>query len=136
MDCEAITKVDEEFFTAMRNNSKQGFSVAGSYTEDLFYIAPIYHKAFPNLTRIIFLDSKDLEFRSDIRLLDEQVSQDWGSIFIVITIHHIIDVKIEEILYYLLMGIRDKKIPGRILSKNAGSRVSQWVIKNKMGKNR
>ena len=76
VDCEAITKVDEEFFTAMRNNSKQGFSVAGSYTEDLFYIAPIYHKAFPNLTRIIFLDSKDLEFRSDIRLLDEQVSQD------------------------------------------------------------
>lgn len=43
-----------------------------SYSEDLFYIAPIYHKAFSKLNKIIFLDSKDLEWRCDIFLLYQQ----------------------------------------------------------------
>ena len=75
VDCEEITEINSEFFTAMKNNSQQGYSQKQSYTEDLFYIAPIYHKAFSSLDRIIFIDSKDLEFRSDIKLLEKQFDQ-------------------------------------------------------------
>ena len=72
VDCEKIVSLEREFFTAMKRNSRQGLGGGGSYSEDLFYIAPIYHKAFASLNRIIFLDSKDLEFRCDIKLLDDQ----------------------------------------------------------------
>ena len=72
VDCEKIVSLERDFFTAMKRNSRQGLSGRGSYSEDLFYIAPIYHKAFASLDRIIFLDSKDLEFRCDIKLLDDQ----------------------------------------------------------------
>ena len=71
-DCEEIVNLDKPFFTAMKRNSLQGNSSGGSYTEDLFYIAPIYHRAFTGLDRIIFLDCKDLEFISDIKLLEDQ----------------------------------------------------------------
>eukprot|EP00090_Calanus_glacialis_P000937 TRINITY_DN10676_c0_g1_i1.p1 TRINITY_DN10676_c0_g1~~TRINITY_DN10676_c0_g1_i1.p1 ORF type:complete len:414 (+),score=84.46 TRINITY_DN10676_c0_g1_i1:41-1282(+) len=71
-DCEEIVNLEKAFFTAMKRNSQQGNSRDGSYTEDLFYIAPIYHRAFTGLDRIIFLDSKDLEFFSDIKLLEDQ----------------------------------------------------------------
>ena len=71
-DCEEIVKLEKSFFLAMKRNSQQGNSTGGSYTEDLFYIAPVYHRAFPGLDKIIFLDSKDLEFTSDIKLLHNQ----------------------------------------------------------------
>ena len=71
-DCEEIVSLERSFFNAMKKNSQQGNSSTGSYTEDLFYIAPIYHKAFTNIDKIIFLDSKDLEFVSDIKLLHDQ----------------------------------------------------------------
>jgi len=74
VDCENIVKIDPVFFKAMKSNSVQGnIATAGvSYSEDLFYIAPIYHKAFSKLNKIIFLDSKDLEWRCDIFLLYQQ----------------------------------------------------------------
>ena len=72
VDCEMIVTLERDFFTAMKRNSRQGLEGGGSYSEDLFYIAPIYHKAFASLNRIIFLDSKDLEFRCDIKLLEAQ----------------------------------------------------------------
>jgi hypothetical protein len=71
-DCEEIVNLEKGIFTAMKRNSQQGHSRDGSYTEDLFYIAPVYHRAFTGLDRIIFLDSKDLEFYSDIKLLEDQ----------------------------------------------------------------
>ena len=71
-DCEEIVKLEKSFFLAMKRNSQQGNSTGGSYTEDLFYIAPVYHRAFPGLDKIIFLDSKDLEFTSYIKLLHNQ----------------------------------------------------------------
>jgi hypothetical protein len=42
------------------------------YTADLFYISPLYHKAFILLDRMIFIDSSDLEFYQDILLLQKQ----------------------------------------------------------------
>lgn len=71
-DCEEIVKLENPFFLAMKRNSQQGNSTGGSYTEDLFYIAPVYHRAFPGLDKIIFLDSKDLQFSTDIKLLHQQ----------------------------------------------------------------
>ena len=75
VDCEIIVSRERDFFTAMKRASRQGLGGGGSYSEDLFYIAPIYHKAFASLDRIIFLDSKDLEFRSDIKLLQDQFAE-------------------------------------------------------------
>ena len=72
VDVKDIIQTDVMFFEAMKNNSLQANIPNASYTESLFYIAPIYHKAFTGLKRIIFLDSKDLEFRSDIGLLEQQ----------------------------------------------------------------
>ena len=72
VDVNDIIQTDVMFFEAMKNNSLQANIPNASYTESLFYIAPIYHKAFTGLKRIIFLDSKDLEFRSDIGLLEQQ----------------------------------------------------------------
>ena len=73
-DCEEIVSLEKDFFGSMKRNSQQGDSRGGSYTEDLFYIAPVYHRAFTHLDRIIFLDSKDLQFTSDISLLQQQFS--------------------------------------------------------------
>ena len=72
VDVNDIIQSDVMFFEAMKNNSIQGNDPTASYTESLFYIAPVYHKAFTGLKQIIFLDSKDLEFRSDIGLLQQQ----------------------------------------------------------------
>ena len=72
VDVNEIIKTDVKFFEAMKNNSLQGNDPRASYTESLFYIAPVYHKAFTGLNQIIFLDSKNLEFRSDIGLLHRQ----------------------------------------------------------------
>ena len=75
VDVNDIIQTDVMFFEAMKNNSLQANIPNASYTESLFYIAPIYHKAFTGLKRIIFLDSKDLEFRSDIGLLEKQFNK-------------------------------------------------------------
>ena len=72
VDVNNIIETDEMFFEAMKNISLQGNDRTASYSESLFYIAPVYHKAFRGLKQIIFLDSKDLEFRSDIELLHQQ----------------------------------------------------------------
>ena len=72
VDCNEIVSRERPFFNAMKRNSQQENSSTGSYAQDLFYIAPIYHRVFVNLNKIIFLDSKDLEFFSDIKLLYDQ----------------------------------------------------------------
>ena len=72
VDVNNIIETDEMFFEAMKNISLQGNDPTASYSESLFYIAPVYHKAFRGLKQIIFLDSKDLEFRSDVGLLHQQ----------------------------------------------------------------
>ena len=69
VDIEKIIEKDRPFFTALKNSSMIQQS---KYTADLFYIAPLYHKAFTSLDRIIFIDSSDLEFFDDVLLLQEQ----------------------------------------------------------------
>ena len=75
VDCEEIVKTHRDFFQAMRNNSQQQTLKEASYSQDLFYIAPIYHKIFSSLDKIIFLDSKDLEFRIDVAELEDEFNK-------------------------------------------------------------
>ena len=58
-----IIDEDRDFFNAMKFNSMDQKT---KYRSDLFYIAPLYHKAFKKIKRLIFLDSTDLEFYDDI----------------------------------------------------------------------
>merc|ERR1719445_2151713 len=41
------------------------------YVDKLFYLGPLYHKIFPTLGKLIFLDV-DLDFYSDVKLLYSQ----------------------------------------------------------------
>ena len=42
------------------------------YGADLFYISPLLHLAFPSLDKLIMIDTSDLEFFCDIKLLHEE----------------------------------------------------------------
>jgi hypothetical protein len=42
------------------------------YAADLFYIAPLYHLAFQSMDKLIFIDSSDLVFVSDVQDLQGQ----------------------------------------------------------------
>ena len=64
-----IIEKDPVFFTALKNRS---MIQDMKYNEDLFFISPLYHKAFLSLTKLIFLDSSDLQFYDDILLLQDQ----------------------------------------------------------------
>lgn len=69
VNIENIIVKDQAFFNAMKNRS---MTQDMKYNADLFYISPLYHKAFTSLSKIIFLDSSDLHFYDDILLLQEQ----------------------------------------------------------------
>ena len=49
--------------------------VEDRYLADLFYIAPIYHLAFPALDSIIVIDITDLDFQDSVELLQEELRQ-------------------------------------------------------------
>ena len=49
--------------------------VEDRYLADLFYIAPIYHLAFPALDSIIVIDITDLDFHDSVELLQEELRQ-------------------------------------------------------------
>ena len=84
VDIEQIIAVDRPFFAALKNTS--GRSGEAKYAADLFYIGPLYHLAFTNLTRMAVIDryplhsvfdeqpnnSTDLEFFDDIGQLFNQ----------------------------------------------------------------
>ena len=69
VNIENIIEKDRVFFDALKNRS---MIQDMKYNEDLFFISPLYHKAFLSLSKLIFLDSSDLHFYDDILLLQDQ----------------------------------------------------------------
>jgi len=65
---------DREFIKAIKFFLASDMGGTQKYVDDLFYMGPLYHKIFPSLNKLIFLDV-DMEFQSDIKLLYQQFSQ-------------------------------------------------------------
>ena len=67
VDLEEIAKINYPFIEALkRNTEKKEDSSVDKYSSDLFYIGPLYYKAFEKLDRLLFIDITDLDFFSDI----------------------------------------------------------------------
>lgn len=73
VDIEKIKDVNPDFVKSMKNcSSEKEDEDIDKYSSDLFYISPLYHRAFTKLKKIIFMDSSDLEFFEDVAQLEEQ----------------------------------------------------------------
>jgi hypothetical protein len=76
VDLGEIMRASPAFVAALRER-KTNFQTGDKYISDLFYIAPIYHRAFRSLDRMLVLDSTDLGIVSDLReLWDQQAEQE------------------------------------------------------------
>merc|ERR1719483_700444 len=54
------------------NTQEKDAETIDKYASDLFYIGPLYYKAFEKLDKLIFIDTTDLHFYTDIKTLEEQ----------------------------------------------------------------
>ena len=71
VDIDDVINVNRDFVDALKKQNINNEDVTkDKYSSDLFYIAPLYHLAFLAMDRIIFLDSTDLLFMSDIKDLE------------------------------------------------------------------
>ena len=76
MDIADIRKLDEPFIAALKRNTEaKEEEKVDKYSSDLFYIGPLYAKAFPQLQKLIFLDAMDLDFFDDIVDLHNQFAK-------------------------------------------------------------
>ena len=76
VDIADIRKLDEPFIAALKRNTEaKEEEKVDKYSSDLFYIGPLYAKAFPQLQKLIFLDAMDLDFFDDIVDLHNQFAK-------------------------------------------------------------
>ena len=62
-----IKYLDQQFVDALKKNTEdKDDEKIDKYSSDLFYIGPLYHKAFLKLDKLIFIDATDLQFYDDI----------------------------------------------------------------------
>ena len=67
VDLKEIIKVNPPFIeTLKRNTEKKDVPSVDKYSSDLFYVGPLYYKAFEKLDKLLFIDITDLEFFADI----------------------------------------------------------------------
>ena len=45
------------------------------YAAELFYMAPLYHLAFTNITNMVVIDATDLEFHDSLQILQGEMDQ-------------------------------------------------------------
>jgi len=73
VDIKEIVALNPEFVNEfMKFKPQKTVDLKDKYRKEFFYIAPFYHKAFTSLKRFIFMDSSDLEFKSDIGELNAE----------------------------------------------------------------
>jgi len=74
----AVTEGSEDFLAALKQHvdttQKQEDILGAKYSNDLFFLGPVYHRKFINLERFIFLDL-DLLFQCDVKDLENQFSE-------------------------------------------------------------
>ena len=73
VDIEDILDENRSFVEALKKQNVNGEDATkDKYAADLFYIGPLYHLAFSSIDKIIFIDSTDLLFVSDVKDLQDQ----------------------------------------------------------------
>ena len=92
VDMEDIKNLDKTFVDALKRNTeaKDGEKI-DKYSADLFYIAPLFYKAFSNLDKMIFLDATDLDFFDSIKHLEKQfdnIDKEWMGVGVETTPHY------------------------------------------------
>ena len=81
INIEDITAGNEDVIEALKDQIDDNvFSdrMNSKYTHDLFYIAPLYHRMFKNLEKIIFLDI-DIMFNHDVNYFWKKLENMGGS---------------------------------------------------------
>ena len=63
---EVVTK-NQDFVQALKKHSDGMNDHKNKYANDLFYIAPLYHRTFPQLEKLLVIDCSDLMFLDDIK---------------------------------------------------------------------
>ena len=75
VDLAEIVKLNPPFIEALkRNTQKKDVPSVDKYSSDLFYVGPLYYKAFEKLDKLLFIDITDLEFFADISELQDHFS--------------------------------------------------------------
>lgn len=75
IDLESIaTDAEDELFIKTVQSFMMTKMDVGKYNDKLFYTGPLYHRIFPNLNKLIFMDV-DLDIQSNINLLYQQFAQ-------------------------------------------------------------
>ena len=70
VDIKSLTDTNQEFIMGLKNST---FGLKDNkYSEDLFYISPLFPQTFLALDKMMLLDGGDLIFYSDIKLLNDQ----------------------------------------------------------------
>ena len=73
VDADEILNIDRKFVSALKNQNLNDKDVSkDKYAADLFYIAPLYHRAFQAMDKIIIMDSTDIIIVSDIKDLNDE----------------------------------------------------------------
>lgn len=73
VDLKEIINLNPPFIeTLKRNTEKKDVPSVDKYSSDLFYMGPLYYKAFEKLDKLLFIDITDLEFFADISELNDQ----------------------------------------------------------------
>lgn len=62
------------------NNFPSSSDTVVRYAAELFYMAPLYHLAFTNITNMVVIDATDLEFHDSLQILQGEMDQVWFSI--------------------------------------------------------
>ena len=57
------------------NNSPSSSDTVVRYAAELFYMAPLYHLAFTNITNMVVIDATDLEFHDSLQILQGEMDQ-------------------------------------------------------------
>ena len=127
VNIENIRQINPEFIDSMKKSSMKKEAVdKDKYASDLFYISPLYHRsckyhvfmiksvlycrAFTSLDRIIFLDSTDLEFFSNVIELEGQF-EGWAE-------EAVVAVAVDMSPHY-------KKFLGKYIEVNPGTELGQ-----------
>ena len=57
------------------NNLPSSSDIVVRYAAELFYMAPLYHLAFTNITNMVVIDATDLEFHDSLQILQGEMDQ-------------------------------------------------------------
>ena len=76
VDARTILGLNTPFINILKEKSFQmKFDWEDRYVSDFYYLGPLFHLAFKNIKKIIFLDASDLLFISDIKTLYDNFNE-------------------------------------------------------------